>query len=250
MEHLIRARANQHVCAAAAEYLFDTGQRITRREAAEPGGPVKIDVNPGAGETVIHAVVACAAVDRVAAAAAIDRVVARAAKQGVIARTAKQSVIARTAAQPVRTSTAGQLVGKVRTSDRLDPGKRVTLRIAASTCSRAEVDAHCGSRRAVISGVEAKSAIKRVRAGTASQHIVARIAKQRVRTAGARQRVIACPALERFVGFHARDRIVVGRAQDMLKVLYRIAFGVAALAGRSIEHERDASTAVSIARRI
>ena len=194
--------AGQRVVANRSDHILDAGQRIALGVAAMPLAGRKVD---------LHRRRRCRIVRRVLARTAVERIRARTADQRVVPGATRQHVVFRIADQQVVEITAQHA---------LDIDELVARR-AAGRHATVEIDVHPARSVRIVRRVEPVAAIQYVGAQTADQDVVAGAAAQYVVTRAAGQ------------------RIVMGRAVDFLDAGQRIALGVAAMADRTVEPDRD-----------
>ena len=240
--------AAQRVVVVRSDQHLDIGQLIARGIARGARGARQVDRHRACRMGICHRIGARAAIDLVRTGAALDRVVAVAAKQRVIARAAADQVIAVATVDPVIARRPGQRVIERGSDHALDVGQHIALGIAAGVGRAIEMHVHPVERSGIADRVETGAAIDDIAAGAADDQIVAIAAVQHIRATAADQRVIARTAVQRVVAVAAGQAVVEIRADDVLDVDQRIALGIAAGTGRSVEPDHHCRGRMRIVR--
>ncbi len=193
---------------------------------------IEIDRHGSGRGGVVRCVEAAAAIQRVGTPAPPERIVAASAEQHLGG------------------GATGQGVAKVRPLEYLDVENRVAQSFAAGAQRPGQADRDRRCRCEIADRIGPAAAVDRIAAIAANQKVVARAALQRIRAEPARQAVIARAAHQRVIAAAAGEHVDICRTDHPLDPGQRIALGIAAAGGRTIERHSHAARRGTVVRRI
>ena len=248
IEHIV-ARAAIHAVGACrtvdrvgqrrADDMLDVDQHVALGIAADAGGAVHVDGDPGQRAGIIDRVEARAAIHRVGAGTADQGVVAIIAIEHIVAAAARNHVVAGAAMDRFAGIAAIEMIVVGAADQLFDIGQGIALGIAADAGGAIEIDRDRARRSRIVGGIDPRSAIHHIRAGAADQGIVAGAALQRVIARTARNQVVARTAGNRIIVGRPAQRVVVARSDQRLDIGQGIALRLKARTGCAVERDGD-----------